>query len=327
MNADHRLLERAFTESQRLAADANIAAVGYGTKLRDGRPSGGTCLQYFVRRKLPPGELERATTWPVPAAVDGLPTDVVEVGELRAAISNVAPPMGTRGTRMGDPLIGGYASVGLGDSAGSAGGFGTLGGLCFDSSTGAPLALSAAHTWGTTGKPEVMQPLLPRTLFGTNAEPLTNPSGLVRADVPIGLRAAVAFANAGVWARFVTGLGDDPVVFGQTSTPVAANARTDAETVSIAAEASPGLPPAGRTFTESIAWSYQRLSASALDAAVNQDRTNDKILSVRRASTDLASYTTSKAVKITAEIFWASGCGRFRGQSLRRRSHLLGPDG
>jgi hypothetical protein len=298
------LARLAFAESRRLADDPNIVAVGCGVKLRGRAPAGTLCLQYFVTRKLSAGaELEARSTWPVSAEVEGVPSDVVEVGDVARAVSDLSPPAGARGSRVGDPLIGGYATAGLGEPPAGPGGFGTLASVCFDSTSFVPLALSAAHVWGTTPGTEAIQPVLPATLFSTNVQPVTSPTGLVRSDILPALRAAVAFANAGAWANMVTGLDTDPVVFGQGSTAVPADARTDTETVSIVAASAPAQAPAGGNLTASVAWAYQRLATVAeLDAAVTNNQTNNKVLRVQKASTDAASYTGTKTVQLTAEI-------------------------
>jgi hypothetical protein len=146
--------------------------------------------------------------------------------------------------------------------------------------------------------------VLPKEVFGTALVPLSNAAGLVRSEIPGALRAAVAFANAGVWAHIITGLdGADPNVFGQGATSVPADARTETETISIAVATAPGLPPAGRPVVESVSWAYQRLaSVAALDAATTAERVNNELLRVQKASTDAASYTGTKSVLITAEV-------------------------
>jgi hypothetical protein len=307
MNTLETLAELAFAESRRLADDPNVAAVGCGVKMTGGRPTGTLCLQYFVkekRRAATGPTAARAGTWQVPADLDGVPTDVVEVGEVARAVSDLSPPAGARGKRVGEPLMGGYATAGLGEPAAGIGGYGTLGGICFDDTTFAPLFLSNAHVWGLVAGAEAIQPIYPSTVFSTKADPLANAAGLVRGDILPALRAAVAFANAGVWSHLITGLdNNDPVVFGQGATAVPDDARTETETASIAVAASPGMPPAGRPLTSSVSWAYQRLSTAAeLDAATTADRTNDKTLRVQKASTDAATYAGTKQVKITAEV-------------------------
>ena len=301
------LSELAFAEGRRLADDPNVAGVAAGIKLTRGKPAGTLCVQYLVRKKLRlDADLREAwgATSPLPSTLGLVPTDVIEVGEMARAVSDLAPPVGTRGTRIAEPLAGGYATSSLSDAAAGGGGYGTFAGICFDSTSFAPLGLSNAHVWGLTAGAEATQPVYPATVLSTNVMPLAGAAGLSRSDVPPLLRAAIAFANAGAWANLITGLdATDPVVFGQNSTTVPDDARTDTETVSVAVATPPAQAPAGRALVESVSWGYQRLSSVAeLDAATTADRTNDRILGVQKATTDFPTYAGTKTVKITAEV-------------------------
>lgn len=79
----------------------NVVAVGRGIKRKGGRPTGELALVVSVIRKLPPEELPEGAL--VPAEVDGLPTDVVETGVIRA-FASVAPLERTARER---PALGG----------------------------------------------------------------------------------------------------------------------------------------------------------------------------------------------------------------------------
>jgi hypothetical protein len=60
----------------------NIVGVGIGRKLVAGRETGVPCVVVYVVAKARPGEVEAGAL--VPPEVDGVPTDVVPTGELRA---------------------------------------------------------------------------------------------------------------------------------------------------------------------------------------------------------------------------------------------------
>jgi hypothetical protein len=60
----------------------NVVGVGIGEKLVGDRPTGVMALQFLVRRKYPDAQI--AAEARLPAAVDGVPVDVQEVGVLRA---------------------------------------------------------------------------------------------------------------------------------------------------------------------------------------------------------------------------------------------------
>src|SRR4051794_32523105 len=171
MNATGTTLgELAFAEGRRLAADPNIRAVGYGVKLRAGAPVASGSLVYFVRQKLDrPEEIAARGSWPIPTTLEGLSTDVVEVGELRAATADRAPPVGARGALVAAPLIGGASTMALGSPLPGPAGYGTLGGLCFDNATNAALFLSNAHVWGQTIGAEIVQPVMASSVFGAAA--------------------------------------------------------------------------------------------------------------------------------------------------------------
>jgi hypothetical protein len=313
------LADVAFREGRRLAQDPNICAVGYGAKLRGGAPAGQGTLVFYVREKLRSShEIAARGSWAVPARVAGFETDVVAVGHLAAATADRAPPTGARGTRIAAPLLGGAATASLGTSLGGPGGYGTIGGLCFDNTTGAPtfapLLLSNAHVWGPgTVATEVIQPPTASTIFGAAVSPAVvgQTPLVVQTRLLPALAAPIAFANAMAQTYLVTGGDLDPMPFGQAATPVAATTRTDSEQVTISAPVA-GLAPAGRRVSQTVGWTYQRLATAAvLQASSNQPRTQTKLLAARRLFTDKASYTASAGlpVNLYAEIVPAAGGG------------------
>jgi hypothetical protein len=304
------LAELAFREGRRLAKDPNICAVGFGAKLCGGQPLEGAGLVFFVREKLAqPSAIAARNSWPIPASIDGFPTDVVELGELAAAAADRTPPAGKRGTRVSAPLIGGVATMALGVSAAGPGGYGTLGGQCFDNVTKAPLVLSNAHVWGQTAGVEIVQPITASTLLGANASPAVvgSPPSIVQTQVPPGLTAPLAFANSIAQTHLITGSESDPLQVGQAATTVTATTRTDAEEVTIGAPVA-GLPPAGRRQSPALEWSYRRLSNTAVLAATsNIPRPSTKLLVARRLFSNAASYSGSQPVNLYAEIIPAAG--------------------
>ncbi len=69
----------------RLLSQANVVATGIGWKVTRGERTDALCLVCSVSRKQPVPELTARDL--VPAALDGLPTDVVETGPIRALAS------------------------------------------------------------------------------------------------------------------------------------------------------------------------------------------------------------------------------------------------
>lgn len=305
--AKNGLAERAFEEGRRLARDPNICAVGYGIKLRGGLPSQerAACLVYFVREKLHSSEqIGQRGSWPVSARVGDYATDVVEVGQLTAATADRALPAGRRGTLVAAPLVGGTATMGLGTQVPGPGGYGTIGGQCFDSVTNEPLLLSNAHVWGQTLGGEVTQPVTASAVLGAAVSPAVagTPAAMVLTRIPAGLAAPVVFANAVAQTYLITGSNDDPLVFGQGATAVPPATRTDTEQVSVNASAE-GIAPAGRDLSLSTTWSYWRSSSSAVSSASSTAvRTQSKQLLSRRLFTNAPSYTVGQVVNLYAEI-------------------------
>jgi len=306
---DRTLAEVAFHEGRRLQSDPNIRGVGYGAKLRGGIPSVGGSLVFLVREKLATPEAIARGSWPVPATVEGFPTDVVEVGQLAAATADRAPPAGSRGTLVATPLRGGTATMALGSPLPGPAGYGTLGGLCFDSVTNAPLLLSNAHVWGQTANTEVVQPIMATTVFGAAATPATlgTPAATVVTRVPTAMAAPIAFANSVSQTYLAAGGDADPLPFGQGATPVPGTTRTDSEQVTITAP-TVGLPPAGRRFTPTVGWAYQRFAnTSVMQASLTAARAQSKLLAARRLFTNAATYTSGQTVNLYAEIIPAAG--------------------
>jgi hypothetical protein len=300
----------AFAEGRRLADDPNILMVGYGAKMRGGQVVEGASLIFFVREKLASDAAvtERNSSL-VPATVDGYPTDVVEVGHLAAASADRTPPAGRRGIRIDDPLIGGVATMGLGTSPAGPGGYGTLGGHCFDSVSRAPLVLSNAHVWGLTLGTEVVQPVMASGILGAGVATaaIGIPPALVQTRVPTGVVPPVAFANSVAQTYLITGSESDPLPTGQGATPVPAGTRTDSEQVIVTAPIA-GLPPAGVRLSPTVSWDYQRLSnTSVLQNSSSTARPATRMLTARRLFTNAASYSGSQSINLYGEIIPAPG--------------------
>lgn len=306
------LAETAYEEGRRLASDPNICGVGYGIKLRKGMPDGehSACIVYFVREKLATAEtIAERGSYPILSKTGEFPTDVVEIGCLAAAAADRAVPAGRRGALVAAPLVGGTATMGLGTQAAGAGGYGTIGGLCFDSATNVPLLLSNAHVWGQTVGTEVTQPVMTSALFGAAVSPATagTPSAMVLTRIPAGLTAPVVFANAVAQTYLIEGSNADPLVFGQGATPVPVATRTNNELVKIGAS-SVGLAPAGRRLSPAPSWNYQRFSSSAvLAASSTAARPVTNVLTARRLFTNAASCSSGQVVNLYAEIIPATG--------------------
>ncbi len=303
----------AFAEGRRLADDPNIVAVGHGAKFTQGQPVGGEGVTFFVREKLPSeGAIVDRGSWVVPPTIDGFSTDVVELGQLSAASTDRVPPVGKRGTRIDDPLIGGVATMGLGPSPAGSGGYGTLGGHAFDSATRAPMLLSNAHVWGVTANTEIVQPIMASAVLGApvTAAAVGTPPALVQTRIPSGVVPPVAFANSVAQTYLIAGSDADPVPTGRAATSVPATTRTDSEQVIISAPAA-GFAPAGVRLSPTVSWAYQRLATTAvLQNTTNVARPSTKMLTARRLFSNAASYSGAQPINLYGEIIPAPGGGQ-----------------
>ncbi|MCL6559253.1 MAG: S1 family peptidase [Firmicutes bacterium] len=106
----------------------NVVGVGVGYKETRGEGSGRPAFIVYVEKKLPPGDLSRGHI--VPEQIDGLDTDVVEIGVVKM--------LGIR-TRRERPC---QPGVSVGHYLSTAG---TLGGVVKDKKTGELMVLSNNH--------------------------------------------------------------------------------------------------------------------------------------------------------------------------------------
>ena len=60
----------------------NVVGVGVGLRMRRGQPTGEVALVVMVNKKIPDAEL--APDQLIPRELDGVPIDVLEVGDLKA---------------------------------------------------------------------------------------------------------------------------------------------------------------------------------------------------------------------------------------------------
>jgi hypothetical protein len=111
-----------------LMAKPNVIGVGMGYKVSEGVRTEELCLVTLVRQKVPPSALQAEAL--VPKVIEGVRTDVIEIGEVRALQTH---------TSRWRPAP---AGVSLGHYRITAGTFGCL---VRDRATGAPLMLSNNH--------------------------------------------------------------------------------------------------------------------------------------------------------------------------------------
>jgi hypothetical protein len=129
-----------------LLALPNVVGVAVGYKRRQGEVTREPSVVVLVRRKVALAELAAGDT--VPRQVQGVPTDVVEVGDLKAQEAALVAPEepGLRLRRLRPALPG----LSVGHYRITAG---TLGALVYDCVTGEPLILSNNHVLANSQTP------------------------------------------------------------------------------------------------------------------------------------------------------------------------------
>jgi hypothetical protein len=139
-----RQLKEAQVEA--LLAKPYVVGVGTGFRTQSGELTDELCIVVMVRTKLPAGGLPVEAR--IPAEIEGVPTDVLEVGELWALQTRQARSERWR------PAPGG---VSVGHYQASAG---TLGGVVLDRATGARLILSNNHVLANWNEGRVGEPIV-----------------------------------------------------------------------------------------------------------------------------------------------------------------------
>ena len=131
----------------------NVVGVGVGYKIREGRITDEPAIMVYVTRKLPKQALRKEEL--VPEELDGIKTDVVEVGKIVAlglAEPEITPPRErTRKWRPAPP------GVSIGHYAITAG---TFGAVVYDNKTGEPLILSNNHVLANENRARIGDPVL-----------------------------------------------------------------------------------------------------------------------------------------------------------------------
>lgn len=300
----------AAAEARRWAADPNVACVGIGLKFVEGKPTLQAALQYHVRAKLPDeAAIRNAGSAPVPGEVGGYLTDVIERGIDRpAACPGSKSPTGDRGSDRENPLVGGTSTTVLGDFHSFPTGYGTLGGVCVDAASGAPMALSNAHVYGDDLGNDAIQPWLPtgeyleatvKYLFCGG--PLAH---LFFWTAPSPLTGILTGAAAAAWIAAAASDAEDPSRWGQrTGTVPPAGAFTEREQIHLEAEP-PRLPFPGRDWSTATHWRYQRTSTAGTTAtSISESRANEHVLVGKRVITDRLVYRGGDRVRICAELW------------------------
>lgn len=301
-------------ESKRLAADPNIVCVGYGLKFVGGKPTLEVALQYHVRTKLASADdVRQLGSEPIAAEVEAYKTDVIPwTIARRSGCPSDKRPTGDRGSRKEDPLVGGTSTSILSSFQSIVTEYGTLGGICFDASNGASMAISNAHVYGSDIGHEAIQPFTPTSSYVGGAlewlacgGPLSN---LFFWTAPSPLTGILTAAAAACWAAAAASDAEDPSRWGQRTGPVPApGVTTQREQVHLEAEV-PRIPFPGRHWSAQTKWGYTRFtSAGSTNVSTSVTRSNEHVLIGKRVFTDRDTYGGGDTVRICAEIWTPAG--------------------
>ena len=142
-----RFLNTMKSHRKKLLRRKNVVGVGVGIKLTRGEDTGKKAIIVFVQKKLPESDIFRTEV--LPEKIDGLETDVVEIGTVKL----LGRTDRMRPTQPG-VSIGHYKSTA-----------GTLGAIVKDLKTGEKLILSNNHvlanaTNGRDGRSQLGDPIL-----------------------------------------------------------------------------------------------------------------------------------------------------------------------
>lgn len=182
------------SHKERILSKPNVVGVGLGYKETHGKKTDELCVVALVRRKLPEAGLEPSEL--IPREVDGIPTDVIDVGELRAQ----AAPTDRWRPAPGGVSIGHYKITA-----------GTLGTVVRDRSTGERLILSNNHVLANSNDAAVGDPILQPGAADDGREDLDTIAELARfcpiqfVSEPATCGIALGVVAAGNWVARLVG--------------------------------------------------------------------------------------------------------------------------
>lgn len=293
-DAQERAREVLQRERDRWLRTPNITGIGIGYKKVGGQMDfSRIALKFFVRRKLSADALREQNLEPIPAEIDGVPTDVEEMREMRPTSS----ASGSRDDRK-DPLTGGI-TVGVNTKPFW---YGTLGSIVFDVTTGESMVLSNQHVLDGPAGTDVVQPSpigLDDSLdigFQLN---FCNPADFFRLDTP-NTTVGTVLAGAAAAAALAAALSDeiDPTRRGQEATVPPAGARTLEEVHEVRMDYGE-LPIPGTHFKVDTAWKYSRRTDSGVFThSVSEVKENPHVLLDQLLLTDRKLYHPGGAIRL-----------------------------
>lgn len=186
-------------------------------------------------------------------------------------------------------------------------GYGTLGGICFDSDSGAEMVISNAHVLGMESGKDVIQPWMPTDEYLEAVIKLLTcgptVSSTLDTTLPSPLTLGLAAAAAGAWAAASASDAEDPSRWGQRVGGVPPrDVRTEFERIHIKADL-PNRPFAGRPYSSNITWDYTReTTGGTFNKSITTERKNENVLVSKRVWTERSTYHSGERVRICAEV-------------------------
>lgn len=239
--------------------DPNVLSLGYGLRSKKGKLKTEIVISFMVKTKVKGlKKIKDLGSRPIPAKIKGIPTDVVEIGVMKPDQAT-----GERDERAYDPLVGGCASSNADSHVLFWNGYGTLGSICFDGTSGDAMALSNWHVWAEGGEQgdDIIQPGHPRTEDRVQAYfeaafcgPAAN---LIEWEAPSALTSALYGGAAAAAAAAAASDVIDPSRKGQGKTAPGAGEMTDKESIDMKIEYLT-QPIPGTPFKLKVGWDYTR---------------------------------------------------------------------
>ncbi|HWQ45402.1 MAG TPA: hypothetical protein VN376_00965 [Longilinea sp.] len=242
-------------------SDPNVIGIGYGLRSKGGKLGQEIVITFFVEEKeKDPSKIKTMGSKLIPATIRGIPTDVVKFGKMKRHQDEAT---GNRDETAYEPLVGGVATSNADSHIIFWNGFGTLGSVCFDATTGAAMALSNWHVWAEGGSQgdTIIQPGHPRSEDRVQAyfeAGFCGPLGyIIEWEAPSAITGALYGGAAAAAIAAAASDKIDPTRKGQKNTPTNLGEITRKEDVTVTIDYKT-QPIPGTPFELMAKWDYVR---------------------------------------------------------------------
>jgi len=287
-------------------SDPNVIGVGYGLRSKGGKLGQEIVITFVVKEKIQDStNIKTIGSKPIPPTIRGIPTDVVKFGKMRRQQDEAT---GNRDETAYDPLVGGVATSNADSHIIFWNGFGTLGSVCFDATTGAAMALSNWHVWAEGGSQGniIIQPGHPRSGDRVQAyfeAGFCGPAGyIIEWEAPSAITTALYSGAAAAAIAAAASDKIDPTRKGQKNTPTNPGEITNKEeaniTIDYRTQPIPGTP-----FELVAKWDYIR-HTSQRDIPFHQEELfiNEHTLLLKTLRTNKRQYRPGERIDFFASI-------------------------